>query len=79
MCVNEDQFTLANDVCLLELIKVALGHLDELHKTEKYPLGGRYRQVSLYSVLSYGVRFINVYAVEWHVCWVFYLTLSRKR
>ena len=41
MYFNEDwryQFTLANNVCLLELIKVALGHLDELQKAEKYPI-----------------------------------------
>ena len=42
MCFNEDwryQFTLANNFCLLELILVALGHLDELQKAEKYPIG----------------------------------------
>ena len=42
MCFNEDwkkkQFTLANNSCLLELILVALGHLDELQKAEKYPI-----------------------------------------
>ena len=41
MCFNEDwryQFTLANDFCLLELIWVALGHLDELQKAKKYPI-----------------------------------------
>ena len=41
MCFIEDQryrFTLANNVCLLELIKVAIGHLDELQKVEKYPI-----------------------------------------
>ena len=35
MCFNEDwgnQFTLANDFFLLELIKVAIGHLDKLQK-----------------------------------------------
>ena len=32
------QFTLANNVCLLDLISVALGHLDELQKAEKYPI-----------------------------------------
>ena len=26
----------------------ALGHLDELQKAQKYPISGRYRQVSLY-------------------------------
>ena len=42
MCFNEDwryQFTLAKNVCLLELIYVAKGHLDELQKAEKYPIG----------------------------------------
>ena len=37
MCFNEDwryQFTLDNNVCLLELI----GHLDDLQKAEKYPI-----------------------------------------
>ena len=41
MCFNEDwrnKFTLANNVFLLELIQVALGHLDELQKAEKYPI-----------------------------------------
>ena len=41
MRFNEDwkyQFTLANNVCLLEHIYVALGHLDELQKAEKYPI-----------------------------------------
>ena len=45
MCFNEDlmyQFTLANHICLLELIQVAFqvasGHLDELQKAEKYPI-----------------------------------------
>ena len=41
MCYNEDrkyQFTLAYNICLLELIYVALGHLDELQKAEKYPI-----------------------------------------
>ena len=41
MCFNEDwrkQFALANNVCLLELIEVAKGHLDELQKAEKYPI-----------------------------------------
>ena len=41
MRFNEDwsyQFTLANNFCLLELIWVALGHLDELQKAEKYPI-----------------------------------------
>ena len=41
MCFNEDwrnKFTLANNVCLLELIQVAIGHLDELQKAEKYPI-----------------------------------------
>ena len=40
MCFNEDwryQFTLANNFYLLELISVALGHLDERQKAEKYP------------------------------------------
>ena len=40
MCFNEDwryQFTRANKFCLLELIKVAKGHLDELQKAKKYP------------------------------------------
>ena len=32
------QFIFANYFCLLELIKVALGHLDELQKAEKYPI-----------------------------------------
>ena len=39
MCFIEDwrhQFILANKFCLLELISVALGHLDELQKAEKY-------------------------------------------
>ena len=38
---NEDwiyQFTLATNVCLLELILVAPGHLDELQKADKYPI-----------------------------------------
>ena len=41
MCFNEDrryQLTLANYFCLLELISVALGHLDELQEAEKYPI-----------------------------------------
>ena len=41
MCFNEDwryQFTRANNFCLLELIWVAKGHLDELQKAEKYPI-----------------------------------------
>ena len=41
MCFDEDwmnQFTLANNFCLLELIYVAFGHLDELQKAEKYPI-----------------------------------------
>ena len=41
MCFNEDwryQFTIANNFCLLELIYVALGHLYELQKAEKYPI-----------------------------------------
>ena len=43
MCFDEDwmyQFNLAlaNNVCLLELIWVAKGHLDELQKAEKYPI-----------------------------------------
>ena len=41
MCFNEDwryQFTRANNVCLLELIWVALGHLDELQEAEKYTI-----------------------------------------
>ena len=41
MCFNDDwryRFTRANDFCLLELIWVALGHLDELQKAEKYPI-----------------------------------------
>ena len=53
MCFNEDwryQFTLSYNFCLLELIYVALGHLDELQKAESIPVGGRYRQVSLYWV-----------------------------
>ena len=32
------QITLANNFRLLELIWVALGHLDELQKAEKYPI-----------------------------------------
>ena len=38
MRFNEDwryQFTLANNRCLVELILVAKGHLDELQKAEK--------------------------------------------
>ena len=41
MGFNEDgryQFTPAHNFCLLELIQVALGHLDELQKAEKYPI-----------------------------------------
>ena len=41
MCFNEYwryQITLVKNVCLLELIYVALGHLDELQKAEKYPI-----------------------------------------
>ena len=37
MFFNEDwnyQFTFANNICLLEL----KDYLDELHKTEKYPI-----------------------------------------
>ena len=37
---NEDwryQFSIANKLCLLELIWVAKGHLDELQKVEKFP------------------------------------------
>ena len=40
MCLIEDwryQFTLANNICFLELIKVVIGQLDELQKAEKYP------------------------------------------
>ena len=40
MCFNEDwryQYILANNVCHLELIYVALGHLDELQKAGQYP------------------------------------------
>ena len=50
-CFNQAwmcRFTLAKNFCLLELILVALGHLDELQKAENIPLPGRYRQVSLY-------------------------------
>ena len=39
MYFNKDwryQFTPANSFCLLELIWVAKGHLDELQKAEKY-------------------------------------------
>ena len=32
------EVTLANNFCLLELIYVAPGHLDELQKAEKYPI-----------------------------------------
>ena len=32
------KLTRANNVCLLVLIKLALGHLDELQKAEKYPI-----------------------------------------
>ena len=32
------QFALADNICLLELIWVAIGHLDELQKAEKYPI-----------------------------------------
>ena len=41
MNFNEDwsyQFTLANNICLLELIQVAKGHLDDFQKAEKYPI-----------------------------------------
>ena len=41
MCFKEDwryPFTLANNIWLLELIYVTLGHLDELQKAEKYPI-----------------------------------------
>ena len=41
MWFNEDwryRFTLANNVCLLELIYVAKGYLDEHQKAEKYPI-----------------------------------------
>ena len=41
MCFNVDrryQINLANNVCLLELIYVAHGHLDEFQKAEKYPI-----------------------------------------
>ena len=41
MYFNEDwmyQFTLANNFCLLGLIYVAKGHLDELQKADKYPI-----------------------------------------
>ena len=55
MCFNEDwmyQFTVANNFCLMELIEVALGHLDELRKAEKYPVRlSLYRQVSLYYIV----------------------------
>ena len=40
MCLIEDwryQFTLANNICFLELIKVVIGQLDELQKADKYP------------------------------------------
>ena len=39
MCFNDDgkyQLTRVNNFCLLELIWVAIGHLDELQKAEKY-------------------------------------------
>ena len=42
MCFNDDwryQFTRVNNVCPLELILVAFGHLDELQKAEKYVIG----------------------------------------
>ena len=38
MCLNENwryQFTRTNNLCLLELIYVATGHLDELQKAGK--------------------------------------------
>ena len=41
MCFNKDwryQFTLANNFCLLGLIWVAKGYLDELQKAAKYPI-----------------------------------------
>ena len=41
MCFSDDwrcRFTRVNNFCLLELIEVALGHLDELQKAEKYPI-----------------------------------------
>ena len=40
MYFNEDwryQFTRANNFCFLELIYVAVGHLDKLQKAKKYP------------------------------------------
>ena len=41
MCFSEDwtyQFTRANNFCILELISVALGYLDEVQKADKYPI-----------------------------------------
>ena len=41
MGFNKDwryQLTLAKNVCLMELILVAPGHLDELQKAENYPV-----------------------------------------
>ena len=41
MCFDEDwgyQFTHDNNIYLPELIQVVHGHLDELHKAEKYPI-----------------------------------------
>ena len=41
MYFNDDwmyQFIRVNNFCLLELISVALGYLDELQKAEKYPI-----------------------------------------
>ena len=63
MGFNEDwryQFTHVNNFCLLELIQVALGHLDDLQKAENIPLSGRYRQVTLY-IYIYIYTYIYTY------------------
>ena len=56
MCFNENwryQFTLANSFCLLELIYVAKGHLDELQKADKYPVSVRWSLLTGFTVIQY--------------------------
>ena len=56
MCFNEDwryRFTLANNICLLELISVALGHLNEFQKAEKYLIIYRWSLLTGFTVCVY--------------------------
>ena len=64
MCFNEDwiyQVTFANNFCLLELIYVTLGHLDDLQKADYDPIRwSLYRQVSLYTLDAPSFQFLQV-------------------